>query len=250
MFSPDVVTLRQFYATPFGESVRALIAAALHTLWSEARGDAVLGIGYCPPYLESYLEEGAPVMACMPAQQGAAYWPASRLNRVFLAAESDLPLRDNSINRILLLHSIEHSDHLPWMMEEIWRVLTPGGRVLAIVPNRLSFWSHSAKSPLGYGRPFSMAQLRDLMTSHQFTLTRSGSALFIPPLRWPLLWRGARHIEKIGRWLCPFLGGVLLLEAEKQIYAATRQPVFARKGYKLPMPASEPVLGRFTAKSR
>ena len=97
MFSPDVVNLRQFYATPFGEAACSLIAAALRTLWPDARGDAVLGIGYCPPYLETYLDEGAPVMACMPAQQGAAYWPASRLNRVFLAAESDLPLSDNSI---------------------------------------------------------------------------------------------------------------------------------------------------------
>lgn len=243
MFLPDVVTLRQFYATPFGGGVRALIASALHELWPQANGDVVLGIGYCPPYFEPYLEGAAPVMVCMPAHQGAAYWPPTRADLVFLSHESELPLPDNSVNRVLLLHSVETSEQLSWMMEEVWRVLTPGGRVLAIVPNRLSFWSRSSRSPFGYGRPFSMAQLRDLMTSHHLTLTRSASALFIPPVRLRLLWRVAAKIEFVGKYLCPFFGGVLLVEAEKQIYAAIRQPVRARRAYGVPLPATKPVLG-------
>ncbi len=242
MFSPDIVAFRQFYATPLGEMVRGLIARALHELWPAAGNDAVLGIGYCPPYLEPFVADGTLAVVCMPAQQGAAYWPPAKGNLVFLSHESDLPLRENSINRVLLLHSAENSEHLPWMMEEVWRVLTPGGRVLAIVPNRLGFWSHSAKSPFGYGRPFSMAQMRDLMADHQFTLTRSSSALFMPPVRWRLLWRMARHIEAVGKFICPFIGGVLLVEAEKQLYAAIRQPVKVRKRY-VPMPATKPAMG-------
>ena len=244
MFAPDVLSLRQFYSSPFGEAVRALIARSLADLWPQARGDVVLGIGYTTPYLEAYLDQGAPVMVCMPAQQGAAYWPPTRGNLVFLSHESELPLKENSVNRILLLHSVENSEQLSSMIKDLWRILTPGGRLLAIVPNRLGMWSRSSRSPFGYGRPFSMTQLRDLMTNQQFTLTRSSSALFIPPTHMRILWRIATKIETAGKWLCPFFGGVLLIEVEKQLYASIRQPVTVRKGYGVPVTATNPVLGK------
>lgn len=243
MFSPDVVNFREFYATALGESARALIAAELWRLWPDARGDAMLGIGYPIPYIEPYLAAAAPLAVCMPAAQGAVHWPPKRPGRVFLAEESQLPLADNSVNRVLLVHGVEHSEQLSWMMREIWRVLTPGGRVLALVPNRLSFWSRSPRSPLGYGRPFSMAQLRALMSGHEFTVTRSSSAVFIPPLRARPVWRMAKKLETLGRLLCPFLGAMLFIEAEKQVYAAIRQPVAAR-ARRAPIPAATPAMSR------
>ena len=244
MFAPDIVHLRQFYATPLGEVVRGLVAEAIRQLWPETKDDVLLGIGFAAPYFEPYLAQGSPVIIAMPAVQGAAYWPAAQGNLVFLSHESELPLTENSVNRVLLVHSAEHSESLSGMMHEIWRVLTPGGRVLAIVPNRLSLWARSSRSPFGYGRPFSMAQLRDLMSSHQFVPTRASSALFIPPLKLKFLWRIAPTIEMLGRLLCPPLGGVLMIEAEKQVYAAIRQPVHERQSYRIPVAAGKPVLGR------
>lgn len=238
MFAPDVVSLRQFYATPLGESARALIARRLHALWPPADGETTLGLGFTTPYLEPYMQARATTIACMPATQGAVYWPPSQNNVVFLAHEAELPLSENSVNRVLLIHSIEHSEHLSWMMREIWRVLTPGGRLLAVVPNRLSFWSRSPRSPFGYGRPFSMAQLRDLLTGHRFMPVRSASALFTPPLYWRWLWRMADKTEAVGKFLRLPFGGVLMLEAEKQLYAAIRQPAGAKAYRPAAMPAA------------
>jgi len=240
MFTPDVITLRQFYATPFGEGTRELIAASLSYCWPDAKGDTVLGIGFATPYLEPY----ANALVCMPALQGGAYWPPASDNRVFLAHESELPIAESSINRVLLLHSVENSEQLVGMIKDIYRVLTPGGRVLAIVPNRLGLWARSSRSPFGYGRPFSMAQLRELMSEEQFTVTRCSSALFIPPTHMRIVWRFAQKIEKIGKLLCPFIGGVLLIEAEKQLYASVKQPVGVRKVYPVGRPAGSAVLGR------
>lgn len=242
MFLPDVVSLRQFYTTPLGESARALLLASIERLWPDATGDAVLGIGYTIPYAESYLKQGRPFVICMPAQQGAVYWPASGNNRVFMAHESELPLQDNSVNRILLVHCMENSEQLSWMMHELWRVLTPGGRVMAVVPSRLGFWSRSSRSPFGYGRPFSMTQLRDLFTTNHFTPTRTSSALFVPPTHFQFIWRIAPKIEKIGKMLFGFLGGVLIIEAEKQVYASIKQPVTTKAGYRVPIPAAKPAM--------
>ena len=243
MFAPDILSLRQFYATPFGEEVRRLIVASIRQLWPDTKDDVLLGIGYATPYLEPYLDKTPPIIVCMPARQGAACWPSPESNNVFLAHESELPLPENSINRILLVHCFEHSEPLSHMVEEMWRVLVPGGRMLAIVPNRLGIWSRSSRSPFGYGRPFSIMQLRDLVSEKQFTHTRSSSALFIPPTYSRLLWSIAGKIEKIGKFLCPFFGGVLLIEAEKQLYASIRQPVMVRKKYAVPMPTTNPILG-------
>ena len=244
MFAPDVVSLRQFYASPFGENARALIAASLHALWPSAKEDALLGIGFATPYLDDYLGRGMFVAACMPAKQGAAYWPPSKDNLVLLAHESELPFAENSMNRVLLVHSVENSEQLSWMMQEIWRVLTPGGRVLAIVPNRMGFWARSSRSPFGYGRPFSLAQMRDLMSEHQFTPTRSRPALFLPPTHSQLLWRIARKIEAVGHMFFPFIGGVWLVEAEKQVYASIRQPALSRRAYGFARPATQTAMSQ------
>ena len=246
MFSPDVITLRHFYATPFGEAMRALIDASLRHFWPLASSEMILSVGFATPYLEPQTVNDVTSVICMPAEQGAAYWPPQGDNRVFLSYESELPIAENSVNRLLLIHTIEHSEHLGGLIKEAYRVLVPGGRLLAVVPNRLGLWARSPRSPFGYGRPFSHTQLRELLAEHELTVVRSGSALFIPPTYLRLAWRFARRIEKIGKLLCPFVGGVLLVEAEKQLYAGIKQPVVMRSPYAV----AQPVLGMEYRKNR
>ena len=65
----------------------------------------------------------------------------------------------------------------------------------------------------------------------------------MPPIPLRFLWRIAQKVEKIGRLICPFIGGVLLLEAEMQIYASIKQPVTVRAGYATAVVRNSPVLG-------
>jgi len=243
MFSPDVITLRHYYATPFGEGTRALIDASLRQFWPLASREMILSIGFATPYLEQQCTQDVTSVVCMPAEQGAAYWPTQGDNRVFLAYESELPIAESSVNRLLLMHMIEHSEQLDTLIKEAYRVLVPGGRLLAVVPNRLGLWARSPRSPFGYGRPFSHAQVRELLAEHGLTVVRSGSALFIPPTYLRIVWKVAKRIEAIGKLLCPFIGGVLLVEAEKQLYAGIKQPVVMRQPYAVPQAASKPILG-------
>ena len=233
MFYPDVIHLRQFYASAFGERVRLLIGRALEAMWPSANKDSILAIGYATPYIDHLNSSASPLLLCVPAEQGAVAWPQNGPNRVTLAHESELPFQSNSVNRVLLVHSVENSEQLSGMMEEIWRVLTPGGRVLAVVPNRVSLWSGSSKSPFGFGRPFNVLQLRSLFTKHNFTLTRTSSALFTPPICLRASWRLAQKVEMIGKICWWFMGGVLLVEAEKQLYASIKQPIYERRSYGL-----------------
>lgn len=229
MFIPNVVNLRQFYATRLGQRVHGILTLAIQHFWPAVGEDMVLGIGFAGPYFDYYASDQTNLFIAMPAHQGAVFWPHAKQGRIFLCHESELPLPNDSVNRVLLIHSVEHTEQLSWLMREVWRVLAPAGRVLAVVPNRNGLWSLSSKSPLGYGRPFSMAQLRDLFASHDFTLTRSSSVLFTPPTHMNMLWRLSPFFEKIGRLCCPFIGGALLVEAEKQLYAAIKKPITERR---------------------
>lgn len=246
MYTPDIVNLRNFYSTNFGECVRSLISSAILHIWPNVGEDVIVGLGYATPYLTTYLTPSAHIAACMPAGQGAAYWPHGGDNLVVISHDSELPFAESSLNRILLVHSMENSEQLSWLIQEIWRVLTPNGKMLAIVPNRHGMWSWSSRSPFGYGRPFSITQMRTLLSEQQFNITKTNSALFMPPTRINFCWKIADKLESMGRFICNFLGGflggVILVEAEKQIYSGIAQPVVEARRYRTQVMGAKPAM--------
>ncbi|MBF0128151.1 MAG: methyltransferase type 11, partial [Magnetococcales bacterium] len=106
-----------------------------------------------------------------------------------------------------------------------WRALVPGGRVLILVPNRGGLWARRDATPFGWGRPFSPQQLKTTLEESLFLPRQSCFGLFLPPLEGRRWLRAAPAWEKAGaRWFAP-LGGVILCEAEKVMYAvATLEP--------------------------
>lgn len=242
MFWPDVIDLKLFYAQPLGQLARREIAAAMAVLWEKTPDENILGIGYAQEFLEPYCQDANRVIALMPAAQGALHWPTGRGNLSFLADEAEIPLPDESMHKVLLVHAMENSEQLRHMMREIWRVLTPGGCVLVIVPNRNGAWARVPRSPFAHGSPYSASQLRTVMRDHSFTPQDCRPALFTPPSNREFLLRAAPLFETIGRRFFPMFGGLLLMEGEKQIYATSRQAATQRKRRPTYAPASQPVM--------
>jgi SAM-dependent methyltransferase len=240
MFWPDVVALKEFYASPLGQLACAAVRQHIQKYWPETKDEVLLGVGFASPYLLPYLGAAQRVIACMPAQQGVIHWPPQARNLTLLSDEAELPLPDNSVHRVLIVHAIENSEHVRGMLSEIWRVLVPGGRVLVVAPNRRGIWARAPGSPFAHGQPFTSGQLKELLSEHSFTPLRSASALFFPPSERKYLLRSARFIEKCGKYFFPAFGGLLLLEAEKRIYAPIAQKAHrnVRKAY---VPSAQPV---------
>lgn len=125
------------------------------------------------------------------------------------------------MDRVILIHCLEHTDHSKYMLREVWRTLTPGGRVIIIVPSRLGPWCRSEASPFGHGKPFSSAQIKKMLSNNMLSPTRWTSALFLPPFSNRTMLTALATLESTGeRWWSKF-AGVLIIEAEKQIYAPT-----------------------------
>ncbi len=236
MYFPDVVSLKQFYSSRLGILSQHMIARSITRMWPECSNENILALGYPIPYLDSFINSSNTLMVCMPAHQGGIYWPSQHPNQVALVKEGELPVANNTVNRVLLVHMLEQCE-LRAVMQEVWRVLTPGGRMLAVVPNRLSFWARSAGSPFGYGRPFTLHQIKGVLEECKLTFMRSSSTLFALPSQARWIVRTAPAIEIIGATLLPLFGGVLLVEAEKQIYAAMQEPLVARRMLASTMPA-------------
>lgn len=229
MWRPDIVDLGQFYAGPLGRVARRHLAASIRELWPDVKGRRVLGLGYATPFLAAFTDEAERVAALMPANQGVRHWPRGGPNRVALADELELPLPDQSFDLILVVHCLETSENIRPMLREIWRVLDASGAVLFVTPNRRGLWSRADTTPFGHGQPYTQNQLVRLLRSNMFASGRVDTALHLPPVKWRPVLRANRLLERLGRRLWPGFGGLVMVEAQKQVYAATPLRAAERK---------------------
>lgn len=221
VMTTDVLDLRAFYASRLGQMARRMLRRQVRAMWPDVRGLRVLGLGFATPFLSPFREEAERVLALMPASQGVLRWPAEGPGLVALAEDTELPLPDRSIDRVLIVHALESAEQVRALMREAWRVLDDGGRMMVVVPNRRGIWARLERTPFGNGRPYTPGQLSRLLRDNMFAPTQQRGALFMPPLRSRMLLRAAPAWEAVGvHWFQPF-SGVLLMEAAKQIYAGT-----------------------------
>lgn len=217
----DIAQLIAFYDSPLGQVARRMIRRRIKTVWPSVVGQSVVGLGYATPFLRPFLNEAARVTAVMPPRQGICHWPRQEPGLVTLADESQLPLADRSVDRLLLVHALECTEQIRPMMREIWRVLSDSGRLLIVTPNRRGIWARLERTPFGHGRPYTIGQLSRVMEETLFTATRTERALYVPPSRSRVLMKAAPAWENVGyRWFNNF-SGVLLMEARKNAYAPT-----------------------------
>lgn len=225
----DVATLRDFYATPLGQIARRLLARRIRAQWGPASGDTIVSLGFGTPFIGSYRGEAGCLAALMPARQGALVWPSSLPVLSALVEDDQLPLRDNSVDRILAVHCLEVTEHVMPLLRELWRVLKPEGRLTIVVPNRRGVWAHVETTPFGHGSPYSRSQLDRLLHQCLFTPLNFETALHLPPFDRSILVRSATAWERLGQRVSPGLGGVLLVEARKEMMAPIKgKPVRAK----------------------
>jgi SAM-dependent methyltransferase len=195
----DAKNLREFYRTSLGRLARRHLSAAIRQRWKDVGGLAVAGAGFASPFLGSFRAEAERLACLMPARQGALVWPRADRCHSVLVAETQWPLPDNSIDRLLAIHCLEQAERVGPLLREMWRVLKPEGRVLIVVPNRRGLWS----------------RIDTLFTPDEW-----GEALYFPPLNNRLLLRMAPTLERFGPSMSIGVAGVIIVEAHKEVMAS------------------------------
>jgi SAM-dependent methyltransferase len=245
----DVVDLKSFYyRTRLGRGTQSALQRCLRAMWSDVTGHSVVGYGFAVPFLRPFLTEAERVMSFMPAPQGVMPWPPGQPNLSALVNETHWPVQAGSIDRIVVAHGLETCERPGALLDEIWRVLAPGGRVIFIVPNRTGIWAQRDVTPFGYGRPYTFGQLDAQLRMHRFEPEAHEAALYLPPSqrRWMLKMQGS--VEGMGQRLRGHrVAGALVVEAVKQVHALprgprreVRSPISILSGLGVPQPKPEP----------
>jgi SAM-dependent methyltransferase len=242
-----VYDYKAFYDTPAGAMAGRILRAHICAIWPDRANLDIMGYGYGVPYMDLFTAHNSHFYACIPGAMGiiTSVEDGTRYNNVCLVHEDKLPLVDQAVDRILLMHSLEHAVDPQALLAECWRVLKGNGRLLVIVPSRAGLWSRADWSPFGAGAPYSLAQLERSLRACHFCIELREEALFMPPLRKEFFVNRGLLFERVMRYVMPLLAGVHMVEVSKQLFAGvppqggsravvTNTPIFVPKPAGIP----------------
>jgi SAM-dependent methyltransferase len=164
---PDLAGLRVFKTDLWDEAKNTRILA-----WASAQGAHAFGVDISEPTV---------------AQARTAF--AGDALRGAVSDVRDLPFRDGSFDAVYSMGTIEHFDETERAVEEIARVLRPGGRAIIGVPNRhdpfLRPLLATALQALGlyaygYEKSYSRRALREMLEGAGLTVIAETAIFFIP----------------------------------------------------------------------
>ncbi len=224
----EVGRLKAFYGTPLGKAAHNMILRRIEAIWPHADDLDVLSFGYGQDFLNTYSQDTRRAISAAPAAQGAVCWPSAEQSSTTLVEEDRLPFADAVFDRILVIHGLEDADNPDRLMRELWRVAAPEARILMVAANRSGLWSQAESTPFGHGRPYTKRQLDGLLQNAMFQPTAWTRALYAPPLSWKFVTSAAEAWEKTGEIAWSGFGGVLMVEAIKQLYIDPKQPKVER----------------------
>ncbi|MEM6534862.1 MAG: class I SAM-dependent methyltransferase [Pseudomonadota bacterium] len=212
-------TLESFYLTPLGRAAAMRLRLRLSALWGTCEGQSVLGVGYADPLLPLWTQSAQACISLQPDTAGAIGFGSERGNASALSLEDRFPFPEGSFDRILLLHALEEAENPRAVLREAWRVLAPEGRIVIATANRRSLWSLAENKAFGQGRPWTRRQLIRFANDSLFQVTASATAVHMPPVNLSFITAAAGTWEQVGEAIFPALGGVVLVEAVKRLYA-------------------------------
>ena len=245
--TPDLTNFREFYASPLGQAAARILTATIAEAWPSLSGLSLLGLGFCSPYLDPMLDGTSTVFSALPPQGGAARWPSAGPNLATVVEPEELPFGDCAFDRILIVHGLELIENRQPVMRELWRVLSPNGRIIVAVPNRRGLWARFETTPFGHGNPYSATQLRQLLRDHLFVPERTLRCLWLPPVQSRFLLASSPLLERIGAGWFAKLNGLTLVEASKQVYGLPVDKALARRRRRLHLPQLMPAQPGWTS---
>ena len=216
-----IVELAGWFRTAPGGYVRA---------WEQARFDALVGdvFGYNAlqlgmPDVDALRANRMPfkgyVGPCAPPPDAAGRWQGS-----VVALAGELPFETQSIDLLVLPHTLECTPDPHGVLREVERVLVPEGRVVISGFNPWSLWGARGRIPgmepwlpQDPAAQVSLARLKDWFKLLSLEVDRGRYGCYAPPCRtdkWLARWG---FMEKAGDRWWPVCGAVYVVSAVKRV---------------------------------
>jgi SAM-dependent methyltransferase len=147
------------------------------------------------------------------------------------AASEQLPLQSDSVDLVVLPHTLDFALDPHQVVREVERVLIPDGRMIVIGFNPFSLWGiwrlflrWGGRVPW-CGHFVSYRRIVDWLGLLGFDVEYTDVCAFAPPLRTERCANRCRWLEKLGRRVWPMLAGVYAVRAVKRV--STVRPIRA-----------------------
>lgn len=139
---------------------------------------------------------------------------------------TSLPLQTDSVDVLLLPHTLEFVEDPHELLREAGRVLAGEGELIALAFEPLGGWSlrHALTRgghPPGLRRMVPARRLTDWLRLIGFEVGPAERYLYAPPLPRLHAGRSGALLERLGRRAWPRLSGAYLLRARKRVYTLT-----------------------------
>ena len=161
-----------------------------------------------------------------------------------------LPFESNSLDLLVLPHTLEFAPDPHHRLREAHRVLRPEGRLIVTGFNPVSLWGVRQLVPHALARPFlpregqfiGVPRLRDWCKLLSFEMERARYGCWRPPCRTQQWLERTRFMERAGDRWWPICGAVYMVSAIKRVRAmrlvgpAWKRPA---KGRAIAMPTAQ-----------
>ena len=221
----DVGKIDAFYNSTRGQMVARLLNKELSKIWTPSNKTSNLVVGF--PSI--FPERSAMFPVLMPSEIGGMPWESENVVYSALIDSTSWPLESDSVDYVLITHALEFILDKNGFLLEASRVLRSAGKLIMIVPHRGGLWSRAETTPFGHGTPFSKRQIFSLLKNTGLNPEKCTRSLFLPPFVDKLPRVFSNQVEVFGERLLPLLGGVLIVEANKLVYAEPNKNRVAAK---------------------
>ena len=221
--SPASADLRAWFSTTPGRELFAIEQSALDDLLEECFGHYLLQLGNLGLELEPLNTHRIKYrLLQVPSQKDVAGGPG-----VIVADPHHLPVAPDSIDVVLLNHTLDFSRDPHQLLREVERVLIPEGHVIIVGFNPWSLWGlwqlfrlRSDRVPW-CGHFLSAWRVHDWLSLLGFQHKTERSLMFRPPLQRSGLMQRLDFLERVGGRFWPPLAGVYMILAVKRVSRLT-----------------------------
>ncbi len=229
--APSSKNLDVFYQTPTGKKLSNEIENCLTSSWprEELKECHLLCVGFPPPGIMETCLQGKSFALFSPSFLGSKKIVRKGQNMSAVGNEADLPFREGSYDRILIFHALEYTEDAVSFIEGLWKVLSPGGRIFLMVPNKKGAWKKTGLPKPDLANPFLFQEVRSFLEKNGFTLINNYGAWYGLPVDFfgTVLFSGL--LKRLSGGGSVGFPGFLIFEAEKKIISPIYKPIRAFK---------------------
>ncbi len=232
MYSKDrQAQISEWFTSQTGQDLLHLEKQGFERLSAQIFGYHLLQIGWleedCPMLVDSKLQHQILIgKRVKPGMQN------------FIAANSaQLPVMTDSVDAVLLPHTLDFSTDPQNVLREVERILIPEGRLIISGFNPISLWGvqrafkrKAAKEVPWLGHFVSYTRLHDWLSLLGFDVEQTEVAFFRPLLQKSPLMKKLEFMEKMGTRFWPGFGSVYMIKAVKRVSRLTPvKPIWKRR---------------------